>query len=139
MSAATVRTGVLRTMDRSEETMIFPVRYCDLTLQSFIALEVYDMNKSPEQGLLGSTVVELFSTRKALRQGRHSLFLWKGKKAETTNIVSETPGLVPQQEEDTLGEVNELLNKVDAYNLKKLRGIHWLDRMAKAAVERRQK
>ncbi len=42
-----VRTGVLRTFDRSEETIVFPVRYCDLTLQSFIALEVYDMNRPP--------------------------------------------------------------------------------------------
>lgn len=102
MPAATVRTAVLRTMDRSEETMIFPVRYCDLTLQSFIALEVYDMNQNPDKGLLGSTVVDLFSPRKALRQGRHSLLLWKGKKAETSNLISETPGLAPMKENETL-------------------------------------
>lgn len=95
VEVAKIRTSVLRTLDRSEETVVFPVRYCDLTLQSFLALEIYDMNR--EEGLLGSTVVELFSPRKALRQGRHSLLVWKGKHAETTELISETPGLKPAE------------------------------------------
>ena len=46
--ASSVQTGIIRSLNKVDETLIFPVRYCDLTLKSFIALELYDVNDEPE-------------------------------------------------------------------------------------------
>lgn len=74
-----------------------------------IGFSIYDMNKVENNGLVASTTLYLFDSKRRLRQGVYDLYLWKDREADLS-FKCTTPGL-------PLGDfyaekINALLQKI---------------------------
>ena len=93
-----MQSGLLTTLDLNMD-IEFPLRICDLCPNTHVAITIYDLSKSIEQGLLGSTIIDIFDEQTRMRQGSYSLFIWKGKQADLS-VECKTPGLFLEQPEE---------------------------------------
>ena len=86
-----MQSGLLTTLDLNMD-IEFPLRICDLCPNTHVAITIYDLSKSMGEGLLGSTIIDVFDEKTRMRQGSYSLFVWKGKQADLS-VECKTPGL----------------------------------------------
>lgn len=117
----------------------FPIRICDLTPNTHVAITVYDLSRLSEEGPLASTVLDIFDSKQRLRQGTMDLLLWKNTKPDMS-FECLTPGLVSSHDDSAslknFHEINKLLSRVDMY-AKKPRpddNKEWIDRHSWEAI-----
>lgn len=94
----------------NREIIELPVKIKDLTVHSMIGISIYDMNKTENNGLAGSTTLYLFDTKRRLRQGVLDLYLWKNKERDM-NLTCRTPGLPPDNY--YAESINSLLARIE--------------------------
>lgn len=97
-----MQSGLLTTLDLNMD-MEFPLRICDLCPNTHVAITIWDLSKTMEQGLLGSTIIDIFDEKTRMRQGSYSLFIWKGKQADLS-VECKTPGLFVELPENISNE-----------------------------------
>jgi len=108
------------------EHIVFPITYADLAPDATIAITVYDMNKSPEKGLIGGTCINLFNYHKCLRQGNYSLYIHKKAKGDPS-LHTTTVGLL---DDSLVQEKNKLYAYIDRHSSREIKAIPWLDSLA---------
>ena len=91
MFEPTYFTTLKKSFDINEK-IVFPMKYCDLAMNSLVGISIYDMRRPIETSLVASTTIDLFDEKLRLRQGTLNLFLWSASEADI-NIPSKTPGL----------------------------------------------
>ena len=95
--------------DLGQETIEFPIKIQDLSLHTVIGFSIYDMSKSENNGLIASTTLNLYDSKRRLRQGVYDLFLWKDKDIDLS-FKCTTPGLPPDN--FYTEKINALLQKI---------------------------
>lgn len=129
-----ISTGVLSNY-KLNQYIEFPIRYCDLTPNTHVALTIYDMSRLEEQAPLASTVIDVFDSKQRLRQGTFDLLLWKDVKPDMS-FECKTPGLIEDMMDDdycrlsgkdakhkqdsieNFKRINDLLQRVNFYEKK---------------------
>ncbi|KAM7484229.1 hypothetical protein LguiA_000238 [Lonicera macranthoides] len=114
------------------ELITLSTKYRDLTVNSQLALTVWDVSSGKNEGLIGGATVHLFNIKKQLKTGKHKLRLWQGKEADGS-IQTTTPGKVPKGERGELERLEKLMNK---YERGQIQRVDWLDRLAFKAIEK---
>jgi len=108
------------------EHLVFPITYGDLAPDASIAVTIFDMNKTPEEGLIGGTCINLFNYQKCLRQGNYSLYVHKGKEGDP-RLHTRTVGLL---DDPLVVEKNKLYAYIDRHSNRNIKAIPWLDNLA---------
>ena len=93
-----------------KEIIEFPIKIRDLSILTTIGFSLYDMNKIENDGLVASTTINLFDSKRRLRQGFLNLYLWKDKERDMS-FKCTTPGLPPNNE--YAEKINSLLGRID--------------------------
>ncbi|KAI0784446.1 atypical/PIKK/PI3K protein kinase [Abortiporus biennis] len=106
------------------EWITFPVRYCDLPLNSQITFTVWDISGPRSASPVGGSTFRLFGKKWTLRRGKHRLLLWPGKEADGSSDTT-TPSKVGTRDE--MGRLEKLVKKYERGDLPKS---DWLDALA---------
>jgi hypothetical protein len=105
-----ITTAVKNFMDLDHEKIEFPIKIKDLSIHATLGFSIYDMNKIENNGLVASTTLNIFDSKRRLRQGVFDLYLWNNIQRDLT-FKCTTPGLPP---DDYFAEkINALLAKID--------------------------
>lgn len=112
------------------EHIIFPISYSNLGPDAAIAISIYDMNKSPENGLIGGTCINLFNSQLCLRQGNFELAVHNDMVGDPT-LHTTTPGLL---NDSLVSELNKLHTYIDKHTRKEIKAIPWLDGLAHQTI-----
>ncbi|EIW84194.1 atypical PIKK PI3K protein kinase [Coniophora puteana RWD-64-598 SS2] len=111
------------------EWITFPVRYCDLPLNSQITFTVWDIGGPRSAIPVGGSTFRMFGKKWTLRRGKHRLLLWAGKEADGS-VETTTPSKVGTKDE--MGRLEKLVKKYERGDLPKN---DWLDKMAFRKME----
>ncbi|EKM57844.1 uncharacterized protein PHACADRAFT_192977 [Phanerochaete carnosa HHB-10118-sp] len=111
------------------EWITFPIRYCDLPLNSQITFTVWDIAGPRAAAPVGGSTFRLFGKKWSLRRGKHRLYLWPGHEADGAN-ESSTPSKMGTRDE--MGRLEKLVKKYERGDLPKS---DWLDTMAFRRME----
>ena len=68
------------------------------------------MSKPIEYALIGSTTIDVFDSKKRLRQGVHDLWVWKMKECDL-KWNSKTPGLFADKEIENINTTHQRVLK----------------------------
>ena len=111
-------SGIMIFLDRWNEWITFPIRYCDLPLSSQITFTVWDIAGPRSAVPVGGSTFKLFGKKwysdfrrivlggisdvfpggRTLRRGKHRLFLWVGREADGSDD-STTPSKLGTRDE----------------------------------------
>ncbi|KAJ8508903.1 hypothetical protein ONZ45_g8861 [Pleurotus djamor] len=111
------------------EWITFPLRYCDLPLNSQVTFTIWDIAGPRAAMPLGGSTFRLFGKKWTLRQGKHRLWLWPGVEADGANDTN-TPSKLDHSDE--MGRLEKLVKKYERGDLPKS---DWLDKMAFRKME----
>ncbi|GJE85603.1 atypical/PIKK/PI3K protein kinase [Phanerochaete sordida] len=111
------------------EWITFPIRYCDLPLNSQVTFTVWDIAGPRAAAPVGGSTFRLFGKKWSLRRGKHRLYLWPGREADGAN-ESSTPSKMGTRDE--MGRLEKLVKKYERGDLPKS---DWLDTMAFRRME----
>ncbi|KDQ24549.1 hypothetical protein PLEOSDRAFT_1067370 [Pleurotus ostreatus PC15] len=111
------------------EWITFPVRYCDLPLNSQVTFTVWDIAGPRTAAPVGGSTFRLFSKKWTLRRGKHRLWLWQGVEADGS-VESSTPSKLDVRDE--MGRLEKLVKKYERGDLPKS---DWLDKLAFRKME----
>ena len=103
-------TPIKNFMNLDNEKIEFPIKIKDVTIHTMVGITIYDMNRMENDGLVASTTINLFDSKKRLRQGTFDLYLWNNSKVDLS-FRRRTPGLPPNNEFSE--KINSLLGKID--------------------------
>ncbi|KAH9902568.1 atypical/PIKK/PI3K protein kinase [Cubamyces lactineus] len=106
------------------EWITFPIRYCDLPLNSQITFTVWDIAGPRSAVPVGGTTFRLFGKKWTLRRGKHRMILWPDREADGAN-ESTTPSKIGTRDE--MGRLEKLVKKFERGDLPKS---DWLDALA---------
>ncbi|KAI0663723.1 atypical/PIKK/PI3K protein kinase [Cubamyces menziesii] len=106
------------------EWITFPIRYCDLPLNSQITFTVWDIAGPRAAVPVGGTTFRLFGKKWTLRRGKHRMILWPDREADGAN-ESTTPSKIGTRDE--MGRLEKLVKKYERGDLPKS---DWLDALA---------
>ncbi|KAI0329274.1 atypical/PIKK/PI3K protein kinase [Cubamyces sp. BRFM 1775] len=106
------------------EWITFPIRYCDLPLNSQITFTVWDIAGPRSAVPVGGTTFRLFGKKWTLRRGKHRMILWPDREADGAN-ESTTPSKIGTRDE--MGRLEKLVKKYERGDLPKS---DWLDALA---------
>lgn len=87
-----------------DETLEIPLRVCDLAPLSSLAISIYNLDRVEEEPI-ASTVIDLFDSRRCLRQGTWNCQLHVDKQPDLTSAAT-TPALTDHK---TCIEINNAL------------------------------
>ncbi|KZW02778.1 atypical/PIKK/PI3K protein kinase [Exidia glandulosa HHB12029] len=125
-SACVARLSVL---DRWNEWITLPIKYCDLPLNSQLAITVWDIQGPRTAIPVGGTTFRLFGKKWTLRRGKHRLLLWEGQEADGS-VNTKTPSKMEVRDE--MGRLEKLMKK---YEKGDLPSVDWLDKLAFRRME----
>ncbi|MFO0118224.1 MAG: hypothetical protein ACK521_11635 [bacterium] len=91
-----------------KEVLTFPLKYKDLSPISRLAINIFSFDSPNMDRPIASTVVDLFDSKRRLRQGTWNLQLHLDKAADS-NLNSQTPGLT---DDPTTLEINNILRGI---------------------------
>ncbi|KAG5723857.1 Phosphatidylinositol 3-kinase catalytic subunit type 3 [Termitomyces sp. T112] len=111
------------------EWITFPIRYCDLPLNSHITFTVWDIAGPRVAAPVGGSTFRLFGKRWTLRRGKHRLLLWPGVEADGS-VETTTPSKLETRDE--MGRLEKLVKKHQRGDLPKS---EWLDMMTFRKIE----
>lgn len=73
--SSTTTTSIKNFNDLGQEVIEFPIKIKDLPILTSVNIKLYDMNRVKHDGLIATTSLDLYDTKKRLRQGVVSLYL----------------------------------------------------------------
>ncbi|KAG6873034.1 hypothetical protein C0995_003790 [Termitomyces sp. Mi166 len=111
------------------EWITFPIRYCDLPLNSHITFTVWDIAGPRAAAPVGGSTFRLFGKKWTLRRGKHRLLLWPGVEADGS-VETTTPSKLETRDE--MGRLEKLVKKHQRGDLPKS---EWLDMMTFRKIE----
>ncbi|KAG8993706.1 Phosphatidylinositol (PI) 3-kinase [Tulasnella sp. JGI-2019a] len=111
------------------EWITFPVKYCDLPLNSQITLTVWDIANPRTAVPVGGTTFRMFGKKWTLRRGKHRLLLWPGQEADGS-VESRTPSKVGIKDE--MGRLEKLVKRYERDDMPK---VDWLDTLTFRKME----
>ncbi|KAH7106460.1 phosphatidylinositol 3-kinase [Auriculariales sp. MPI-PUGE-AT-0066] len=111
------------------EWITLPIKYCDLPLNSQLAITVWDIQGPRTAEPVGGTTFRLFGKKMTLRRGKHRLLLWESQEADGS-VNSSTPS--KQEVRDEMGRLEKLVKK---YERGDLQSVEWLDKLAFRRME----
>jgi len=108
-----------------DELMTFPLKQRDLTPQSRLAIEIFDMDKEDVEQVvdeygnykdkpIASTVFDLFDSKMRLRQGTWALLLHRDKLADI-KLDSNTTSALPAGDNDAK-TLNNTLKQIELFS-----------------------
>ena len=120
--------------NRWNEWITFPIRYCDLPLNSQVTFTVWDIAGPRAAAPIGGSTFRLFGKKwyaseflsyflsahlsrrdaRSLRRGKHRLYLWPGREADGSNETS-TPSKTGTRDE--MGRLEKVLCIITPYAL----------------------
>lgn len=113
-----------------ESWLKFAPKYKDIGPTTQIALTVWEVREGREPSPLGGTTLRLFSKKKRLKTGLHTLTLWQAKCADPA-WPSSTPGKPPFAERGQAGRIERVLKK---YQRGEFQALPWLDTLSVRAA-----
>ncbi|KDQ06726.1 hypothetical protein BOTBODRAFT_167791 [Botryobasidium botryosum FD-172 SS1] len=111
------------------EWITFPIKYCDLPLNSQITFTVWDIAGPRSAVPVGGSTFKMFGKKWTLRRGKHRLLLWPEQEADGS-VESRTPSKVGLKDE--MGRLEKLVKKFERGDLPKQ---DWLDKLAFRRME----
>ncbi|EJD49671.1 phosphatidylinositol 3-kinase [Auricularia subglabra TFB-10046 SS5] len=111
------------------EWITLPIKYCDLPLNSQLAITVWDIQGPRTAVPVGGTTFRLFGKKWTLRRGKHRLLLWEDQEADGS-VDTKTPSKL--QVRDEMGRLEKLMKK---YEKGDLQSVEWLDKLAFRRME----
>lgn len=114
------------------EWIRLPVKYCDLSRDSLLTLEVFDFHDNITPHLLGSTTLTFFSKRGVFRQGIFDLKIWPFIPADK-KYPSKTPGKMKSTK--TGSQMDRLAKLSKKHRNGLLPKVDWLDRLTFREIE----
>lgn len=111
------------------EWITLPIKYCDLPLNSQLAITVWDIQGPRTAVPVGGTTFRLFGKKWTLRRGKHRLLLWEGQEADGS-VNTKTPSKLEVRDE--MGRLEKLIKK---YEKGDLPSVEWLDKLAFRRME----
>ncbi|KAG8929907.1 Phosphatidylinositol (PI) 3-kinase [Tulasnella sp. 418] len=111
------------------EWITFPIKYCDLPLNSQITFTVWDIENPRTAVPVGGTTFRLFGKKWTLRRGKHRLLLWPGQEADGS-VETRTPSKIGLKDE--MGRLEKLVKKYERDDMPKL---DWLDKITFRRME----
>lgn len=112
------------------EHITLPIKYRDLTLDSQLAVTVYDIEGPGKRTVVGGSTLRLFGKKHTLKKGKQRLYLWPNTPADGT-VDSETPSKVGLKDE--MGRLEKLVKKHERGDLTRM---DWLDKLAFRQIEK---
>jgi phosphatidylinositol 3-kinase len=112
------------------ESVVLPVKYRDLPLNSQLAVTVFDIAGPRKKAVVGGATLRLFGSQATLKKGKQRLFLWKGKEADGS-AETETPSKIGLKDE--MGRLEKLVKKHERGDIPRL---DWLDKLAFRQIEK---
>ncbi|KIO18071.1 hypothetical protein M407DRAFT_226452 [Tulasnella calospora MUT 4182] len=104
------------------EWITFPVKYCDLPLNSQITFTVWDIANPRTAVPVGGSTFKLFGKKWTLRRGKHRLLLWPGQEADGS-MDTRTPSKIGGVK-DEMGRLEKLVKRYERGDMPKT---DWLD------------
>ncbi|TYJ55431.1 hypothetical protein B9479_003934 [Cryptococcus floricola] len=115
------------------QTMILPVQYPSLLLESSVTFTIWDVQESGRCTAIGGTKMSLFDHHsRTLKRGQQRLYIHRGVEADP-RPNSTTPSEVLNREDDEMGRLESLIKEFDRGDINK---VEWLDRLAFRKLEK---